>query len=652
MGRLPDVVFVVRHGARLDAADDQWHLTSGTPYDTPLTYGGWTQSRALGARIASLLQAREAINVNTPTTVNGDGAKPQSAPMINGHVRRKKHRVIIHTSPFVRCVQTSIGISAGMGQYHGLAKKVHQVQAPRVTHTNHVPSTLSSVQETENLPNGEAAPRKPENTNFQKIPLRVDACLGEWLNPDYFETITPPPSSPMMVVGAKADLLRPGDYDEEVIVTSAKASTPFPGGWGNTESAKTEASEGPLSSMSSIGLSLPRRDRSSSHSSVDRRSSSKSNKLASIKEADNGAYVPPTPTYAISASDPVPAGYVSHARDACIDVDYQWDSMRSPHNWGTGGDYGEEWGAMHKRCRGALQKMLSWYRDNDRGDELKPAAALEGRETSKSNDESEEAETETVLILVSHGAICNAIIGGLTDRAVLLDVGMASLTMAVRKEKRDQEVEITKGSSQHARSMSDRQRASVSIPISNDYDVKLMASTEHLRAGSNPLAIPQLQTPRIPSPSVQAMRNRLGSDASHLEGAFTLGDSAYRSSMSSAIGSVRRSSYGGLPHQHKTSPAAHTQSSLGGLWHRREAHDTESEEGSEDSLMLNFGDSEQSKSPKTIEPPVDQFPTFHPPPNPRPGLWGSIGSSNDVKDNEPGLMRRWTVTEASRKRGA
>ena len=77
MGRPPAVVIVVRyafqtsymldiahihfyrHGARLDAADTQWHLTSPTPYDPPLTYGGWRQSQALGAKIASIIQSRE-----------------------------------------------------------------------------------------------------------------------------------------------------------------------------------------------------------------------------------------------------------------------------------------------------------------------------------------------------------------------------------------------------------------------------------------------------------------------------------------------------------------------------------------------------------------------------------------------------------------
>ncbi|KAI5298003.1 hypothetical protein KEM56_004385, partial [Ascosphaera pollenicola] len=54
-GKKPAVVIIARHGTRLDSVDKHWHLTSPTPYDPPLTYGGWTQARALGAKIASLL---------------------------------------------------------------------------------------------------------------------------------------------------------------------------------------------------------------------------------------------------------------------------------------------------------------------------------------------------------------------------------------------------------------------------------------------------------------------------------------------------------------------------------------------------------------------------------------------------------------------
>jgi hypothetical protein len=65
-----------------------------------------------------------------------------------------------------------------------------------------------------------------------KILLRIDAFLGEWLSPDYFDQITPPPNSTMMVAGAKADLLRRGDY-VEAPPTKPQSKGHFPGGWKN-----------------------------------------------------------------------------------------------------------------------------------------------------------------------------------------------------------------------------------------------------------------------------------------------------------------------------------------------------------------------------------------------------------------------------------
>lgn len=109
-----------------------WALTSATPYDTPLTYGGFNAARSIGIRIASEL-----------------AASPSSKP----------RRIIIHTSPFLRCIQTSISL-------------------------------------------GTQLPTKPL--------LRIDAWLGEWLSSDYYAEITPPPSSELMVANAKMEYLRPG----------------------------------------------------------------------------------------------------------------------------------------------------------------------------------------------------------------------------------------------------------------------------------------------------------------------------------------------------------------------------------------------------------------------------------------------------------
>src|SRR5579862_4419789 len=109
----PSTIFFLRHGARLDQFDLDWHLTSPTPYDPPLTTKGVQQAKQTGLAISSHL-----------------------APDI-------KH-VILHTSPFLRCVQTSLALA-------------------------------SSIKE--------------------RVTLRIDAWLGEWLTPDYYVDIDPPPPS-------------------------------------------------------------------------------------------------------------------------------------------------------------------------------------------------------------------------------------------------------------------------------------------------------------------------------------------------------------------------------------------------------------------------------------------------------------------------
>jgi len=121
---VPSTLFILRHGARLDQFDSEWHLTSPTPYDPPLTSKGVQQSKQTGQAISK-------------------------------HLSSKQTRIILHTSPFLRCIQTSLALA----------------------------STL----------NGRAI-------------LRVDAWLGEWLTPDYFVDIDPPPPSRQLCSTALARL--------------------------------------------------------------------------------------------------------------------------------------------------------------------------------------------------------------------------------------------------------------------------------------------------------------------------------------------------------------------------------------------------------------------------------------------------------------
>lgn len=335
--------------------------------------------------------------------------------------------------------------------------------------------------------------------------LRVDAFLGEWLSPDYFDKITPPPGSKMMLAGAKGDLLRDEDSVDTVASSGKNALGNFPGGWGSggsmTNRSYSSDEDTPLDDLSSISKSLPRFSRANSHhngSPSQRSRLDVASRVDSHHVQDNAAYVAPTPSYAVSPSQPIPQGYVTHAQNACVKVDFQWDSTKPPLEWGNGGDYGEEWSSMHMRFRKGLHDMITWYRNHD------PSATLEAMSDETREGRSPEAhdaeDVDTVLVLVTHGAGCNALIGALTNQPVLIDVGMASLTLAVQKR-----VDYRRVASpiQTSASPPRRRQSVVDLGISHDYEVKLVSSTEHLRPGSQFLSTGHkvLRTPSLPARS-------------------------------------------------------------------------------------------------------------------------------------------------------
>lgn len=528
-----------RHGARLDQANKQWHLTSPTPYDPPLTYAGWTQARNLGTRIAGIVKERE----------QGEAENPRK--------RKREHKVIIHSSPFLRCIQTSIGISAGIGQSE-TKKTVRQLRKS-------LPADPDRVQSHEP---GETMDTE-RYTGHIPTKLRVDACLGEWLSPDYFEGITPPPNSVLMVAGAKADLLRAGD---EVRGSDLSGNAQ----WTNPWPAREEPERTGLRAMAA-GASPRNRAAFANNAKINLASRG----MATLQE-DQPAYISPNPMYAISSSDPIPGGYVAHARDACVMVDYQWDSMRAPQNWGDGGELGEEWSSMHRRFRGGIQNMLQWY--------------------EKSVDD----DIDIVVVIVSHGAGCNALIGAITGQPVLLDIGLASLTMAVRKD-----------ASSIPSSPVKTRRGSLDLGISARYDMEIIASTEHLRAPSNTMG---LNSPRLARSPAFASRRAVGADS--LEG-FTLGDPM----------NTRSSSYMGLGRSasQKSYYGSATRISSG-LWNSSQSEDTES---TDSDLWPAF---DRGKALEEDEE-EDQFSGHLPQSdNTQDGLWGSV-------PQEIGPKRRWTLVD-------
>jgi hypothetical protein len=605
---------VLRHGARLDAADPAWHLTSPTPYDAPLTFGGWNQSRLLGSRISRILTA----GAYSPALSPLETAPPP-----------KRQKIIIHTSPFLRCVQTSIGIGAGIAQHGGSRRGARRsIDAKASENRRKTSTTYGTAPSHENNVGDSSGSAVVDNEDNGKPILRVDAFLGEWLSPEYFENITSPPESTLMTLSAKAELL----FEEAVEVGNASAAGHFPGGWTKsndpipaaTRKTSTGNAHAP-GSRSAMAYAL-QRVRSSSYSLPDSSDHPEPPDVqhSSAFVASMGYYSPPVPAYAVSPIDPIPRGYVAHARNACLAIDYRWDSMKYPQEWGDGGELGEEWSAMHRRFRGGLDHVVSWYRHHIPEYSPEPDQMI-------CQAEDEDEDYELVVILVTHAAGCNALIGALTNQPVLMDVPQASLTLAVRKSG-------TTNSIANPKSPTGREYTSEnSGTIANEYEVKLKASADHLRPGS------ELQS--------------FASLASHVRvsnaaGTVTRSDStssvgAERRGRNTSLGSVRRPSNSpSFNWMSSAAPSRTTSRTPTGLWSPSPSR--------RDSAPLDGVSDPQTRTDSPMGNPLEEVQeadedTHHTDTEkqPAPGLWmPSLTRVPTPRDIGP--KRRWTTVDDER----
>lgn len=262
-----------------------------------------------------------------------------------------------------------------------------------------------------------------------------------------------------MLGGAKAELLRREDYSMYTETTADEQPAPRLSRslWQGSPSASptvtplpNSESEGALN-VSSLAAALP----------VERRK----------------GYAPPRPIQPAQGSGKIPEGFVAHARDACTTVDYQWDSMREPLDFGDGGKFGEEWAAMHKRFRLGLRKLVNWYAANETADNMVTSVGATESCPNESDSVGKEEDVETVLVLVSHGAGCNALMGAITHQPVLMDVATASLSMAVTKPDLDYKKLLATAKATDP---------SVDyVTVDQMYQMRMSASTEHLQSTSS-----------------------------------------------------------------------------------------------------------------------------------------------------------------------
>lgn len=129
-----------------------------------------------------------------------------------------------------------------------------------------------------------------------------------------------------------------------------------------------------------------------------------------------------------------------------VEIDWTWDSSV----FGEGGEYGEEWPEMHSRFKHSLRKTIDHYSDASSYSPMVRAQAV-------------------TIIMVTHGAGCNAMIGAVSGQPVLKDVGIASLSHAELK----------------ATYRADGTEARHGAKISAEYTLSLSASTAHLTSPSS-----------------------------------------------------------------------------------------------------------------------------------------------------------------------
>jgi broad specificity phosphatase PhoE len=91
---------------------------------------------------------------------------------------------------------------------------------------------------------------------------------------------------------------------------------------------------------------------------------------------------------------------------------YSVDSLWSLNKLGTSGQYGESWSSMHKRFIKGMENLLEHYDETGEG---------------------YQNGTPPVVVIVTHGAGCNSLLGYLSNQPLLTKVGLAQFLIAQRQ---------------------------------------------------------------------------------------------------------------------------------------------------------------------------------------------------------------------------
>ena len=353
---------------------------------------GWKESQALGADLGAVIRDYEQ-NQQTPRVDSPlqDASDMRDFFMAESHClqRKKSVNVIIHSSPYKRCVQTALAVGAGLGMAleDGLVRAVN------------AEDDLVPLKEEHNA---------HHSLRARRIKLRLDAFLGEWLTPDYFNHSASSPNTAEMISAAKVNLLRRPEVSEEAQMLLNNIQN------ADFEVKKRQYSDYDNGDFFFNGMTKTFSTGAKSDHSIDyQRSPQFINDLAASNHQ---------PIF-----ESLPAGLAEHASSAFVEFDHQWDSTRQAMRENDGEELEETWGAMHSRFRNGLRELLSSYTMESL---QKPSHA--GHPQSIASEK--ELENETVLVIVTHGSGCNALIGTMANQPAVLEVDTSSLTMFVRKD--------------------------------------------------------------------------------------------------------------------------------------------------------------------------------------------------------------------------
>ena len=292
---------------------------------------------------------------------------------------------------------------------------------------------------------------------------------------------------------------------------------------------------------------------------------------------------------------------------------------------------------MHRRFRSGLLGMVSWYRAQ--APLYDPQDKRKGSPPSQS-ETSEDAEV--ILVIVTHGAGANALIGGLTNQPALIDIGMASLTMATYEQGNGATYSASESRTCSSSASLHRRSSSAENKLPEEYDMKVIASTEHLRAGADPLRVPQSYSPQL-LPSIPESTSRRGSlsNSGHMPPLESV-----PFARNSSLGRMRRppvksaATRNYSADQVLTSPATSS-----GLWGNEDSGRVSESMGPRPipNDQLENRSSELPSPPASTngDKPVSNGPDLkHLPSSAGKGLWAKTAKSDS--------KRRWTVGEGRR----